>query len=202
MATIRPFRGIRYSPTEVTDLSQVVSQPFDRVRYGLQEQYYELSPYNVVRIAKGKENATDDPGRPGGQNVYTRARAYYDLWRAEQVLVQEAEPALYAYQQSFEVDGTTRTRKGVIAALELAPFSEGVVLPHERTHSGPTLMKGCGDVAANEVVFTPSFLVSSCAVPVSTPVTLSFPVRSNTRDTRIRRGEMSSRGSFRESSPR
>jgi uncharacterized protein (DUF1015 family) len=134
MATIRPFRAVRYNTRRV-EPSLVLSQPYDRIRYGLQERYYELSPYNAVRITKGKALPADRPDHLQGPNVYTRARAYYDLWSAEEVLVREDEPALYVYHQAFELDGTCRTRKGFIAALALSPFEEGVVLPHERTHA-------------------------------------------------------------------
>jgi uncharacterized protein (DUF1015 family) len=134
MATIRPFRGVRYNPEKIGDLSTVISQPYDRVRHGLQDKYYDLSPYNIVRIIKGKEQAGDGEG----SNVYTRARDTYQSWLAEGILVREQSPALYVLHQTFTLpDGSTRTRKGLIAALELSRFDEGVVLPHERTHSGP-----------------------------------------------------------------
>jgi uncharacterized protein (DUF1015 family) len=139
MANIKPFRGVRYNKDVVGDLSLVISQPYDRVRYGLQEQYYAQSPYNVVRIVKGRELPTDAPDRLAGPNAYTRARATYDAWRAQGVLVQDVEPALYAYHQSFAIDGQARTRKGFVAALQLCPFEQGIVLPHERTHAGPKL---------------------------------------------------------------
>jgi uncharacterized protein (DUF1015 family) len=158
MAVILPFRGVRYNTDRVTDVSSVISQPYDRVRYGLQEKYYDLSPYNVVRIIKGKELGNDllpdDPPRGKGRrsrltapsagrthsdarNVYTRARVYYDLWCAEEVLRREGSPALYVCHQTFTVDGRPRTRKAFIAAFELTPFDEGIVFPHEQTHSGP-----------------------------------------------------------------
>jgi uncharacterized protein (DUF1015 family) len=134
MATIRPFRGVRYDPKTVGDLSTVISQPYDRVRHGLQDKYYELSPYNIVRIIKGKEQAEDDEP----SNVYTRARDTYHAWLQQGVVVREQSPALYVLHQTFTLsDGSTRTRKGLIAALRLAQFDEGIVLPHERTHSGP-----------------------------------------------------------------
>lgn len=136
MVTIKPFRGLRYSADHV-DLSQVLSQPYDRVRYGLQERYYALNPYNVVRIIKGREQPGDAPDREEGPNVYTRARAYYDRWQVEGVLCREAHCALYVYHQSFAVRGVHRTRRGFVAAFALSPFEEGIVLPHERTHAGP-----------------------------------------------------------------
>ena len=135
MATIAPFRGIRYNANKVDDLSEVVSQPYDRVRYGLQEEYYDLHPYNVVRIIKGRELEGDAPDR---DNVYTRARDYFQTWLDAGYLLRDAEPALYVYHQTFTMpNGAELTRKAFVAALELVEFDEGIVLPHERTLSGP-----------------------------------------------------------------
>ncbi|NLF03016.1 MAG: DUF1015 domain-containing protein [Anaerolineales bacterium] len=134
MAIIRPFAGVRYSPDKVGDLSAVVSQPYDRIGPDLQARYYDLSPYNVVRLIKGREQ----PGDGEDSSVYTRARDQYQAWRAEGVLMRESAPALYVLHQTFTLpDGSTRTRQGLVAALELSRFDEGVVLPHERTLSGP-----------------------------------------------------------------
>ncbi len=134
MATIRPFRGVRYNPEEIPDLSAVISQPYDRVRHGLQDKYYRQSPYSIVRIIKGKE----EPGDDENHNVYTRARDYYQTWLQQGVLVRENVPALYVLDQTFTLsDGSVKTRRGLVAAFELSRFDEGIVLPHERTLSGP-----------------------------------------------------------------
>jgi uncharacterized protein (DUF1015 family) len=134
MAVIKPFRGVRYNPDEVGDLSDVISQPYDRVRHGLQDKYYDLSPFNIVHIIRGKEMEGDDEE----ENVYTRARDYFQTWQESGVLMREDAPALYVLHQSFTLpDGTKKTRKGFVTAFELSRFDEGVVLPHERTHSGP-----------------------------------------------------------------
>ncbi|RLC66130.1 MAG: DUF1015 domain-containing protein [Chloroflexi bacterium] len=134
MATIKPFRGVRYNPEKIEDFSSVISQPYDRVRHGLQDKYYDLSPYNVVRIIKGKEQPGDDEKN----NVYTRARGYYRSWLEEGILMREQTPAFYVLRQTFTTpEGETKTRQGLVAALELVPFDEGTVLPHERTHAGP-----------------------------------------------------------------
>jgi uncharacterized protein (DUF1015 family) len=134
MATIRPFRGVRYDPKKIPDLSTVISQPYDRVRHGLQDKYYAQSPHTIVRIIKGKE----EPGDSEENNVYTRARDYYQEWLKKGILMRDPSPALYVLHQTFTLaDGSRKTRKGLIAALELSHFDEGIVLPHERTHSGP-----------------------------------------------------------------
>jgi uncharacterized protein (DUF1015 family) len=137
MANVKPFRSVRYHADKIPDLSRVIAQPYDRIRYGLQERYYELSPYNVVRLTRGKELPTDLPEKPEGPNVYTRAKAYYDLWCVEEILVRDPEPAFYVYHQTYAIEGRTQTRQGLVAALELSPFGEGIVLPHEQTHAGP-----------------------------------------------------------------
>ncbi|MBN1313966.1 MAG: DUF1015 domain-containing protein [Anaerolineales bacterium] len=136
MATIKPFRGLRYNPDLIQDLSQVISQPYDRVRHGLQERYYALSDYNVVRITKGKEFDSDTQQ----DNVYTRARQFLDQWQRDSILIREDQPAIYVFHQEFTVPGgDTVVRKAFITALELADFDEGIVLPHERTLSGPKI---------------------------------------------------------------
>ena len=106
MATVKPFKGTRYN---VSQPSLVVSQPYDRVRYGLQQQYYDLSPHNVVRIIRGKEMPGDEPESEDGPNVYTRARETYQRWRAEGILTQEEQPALYVYHQTFHSGGAVTT---------------------------------------------------------------------------------------------
>jgi uncharacterized protein (DUF1015 family) len=128
MATIKPFRGVRYS-VKIPDLSAVVSQPHDRVE-GLQDKYYDQSPYNVIRLIKGKERPSDGEN----DNTYTRARDAYRSWVREGILTRDQSPALYVLRQTFSLpDGSVRGRLGLIAALELARLDEGIVLPHERT---------------------------------------------------------------------
>lgn len=134
MAKIAPFQGIRYNAHKVGNLSEVVSQPYDRVRYGLQDQYYDLHRYNVVRIIKGREHPDDTPT----DDVYTRARDYFHTWLDAGYMLRDPAPAFYVYHQTFTLsDGTELTRRAFVAALELVEFAEGIVLPHERTLSGP-----------------------------------------------------------------
>ena len=133
MATIRPFRGIRYNTAKIDDLSQVITQPYDRINKAHQAAYYAQSPYNFVRIDYGQTS----PELPS-DNVYTRANDYAATWLLDGVLQREPHPALYVLEQTYTTpDGQTRTRRGLTAALQLTPFEEGVILPHERTFSGP-----------------------------------------------------------------
>ena len=134
MATIQPFRGLRYNPDKFCDLSDVVSAPYDRIHEEEQTLYYEQSAYNIVRIIQGMQtqNDTDE------NNVYTRALGYKRNWIAEEILIRDPEPALYVLEQRFTTpDGVDHVRRGLTAALELTRFDEGAVLPHEHTLQGP-----------------------------------------------------------------
>jgi uncharacterized protein (DUF1015 family) len=136
MAIIRPFRGIRYDPQKIGDLSRVIAQPYDRIGKAQQAAYYAQHPNNFARIDFG----VSEPDEPGN-TVYTRARDYAAAWLAEGVLRREARPSLYVIEQTFGMPGAPAgqilTRRGFTAALQLTRFEEGVILPHERTFSGP-----------------------------------------------------------------
>jgi uncharacterized protein (DUF1015 family) len=130
---IRPFRAYRFNLSKIPDPSTVVAPPYDQIDPDTQSRLYALHPWNVVRITFGRE----EPGDSGEQNKYRRARAYLDRWLAEQVFVRDPEPALYPYHQTYRLGEATITRRGFIALGEATDYSERIVLPHERTHTGP-----------------------------------------------------------------
>jgi uncharacterized protein (DUF1015 family) len=128
MAEIQPFRGIRYNSEKVR-LEEVITEPYDRIPPPLQEEYYQRSPYNVVRIILGKD---DDPEHPE-KNKYRRAKIYLDEWEKKGILIREDQEALYVYEQEFQVNGESKKRMGLIARVRLEEFSSRKVLPHEKT---------------------------------------------------------------------
>src|ERR1019366_354221 len=77
-----------------------------------------------------------------GAAKYVHAGRLLDRWRDEGVLTRDPEPGFYRLDQTFLPPGavagaTAVTRRGFLALVELVPFSDRVVLPHERTLSGP-----------------------------------------------------------------
>jgi uncharacterized protein (DUF1015 family) len=133
MPEIRAFRGLRYDMAKVGALTDVVAPPYDVVGPELQQQLYDLSPYNVIRLELNREESGDAPGR----DRYARAATFLKDWRREGVLREDQHPALYLYTQTFEVEGQTFTRRGFLARVRLEPFGEGRIFPHEQTLSGP-----------------------------------------------------------------
>jgi len=49
-----PFKGIRYNPSKVGDVSRVVAPPYDILSDQDVLELYRRSPYNVIRIDLGK----------------------------------------------------------------------------------------------------------------------------------------------------
>jgi len=120
LATVRPFHGTRYSPAAVPDLAAVLSPPYDVIPEEEVETYRSRSPYNIVRLTK-----------PGTD--YTGAAATEASWLASGVLAEDSEANFYLHEQTL----AGRTRRGLVGAVQLVPYGEGQVLPHERTHGGP-----------------------------------------------------------------
>jgi uncharacterized protein (DUF1015 family) len=135
MARIYPFRAWRYNPSTVK-LDDVVTQPYDKISPSMQQAYYQRSPYNLVRIILGLPELFD---AEHGENVYTRAARDLRAWREQGVLVQEKDPAIFAYSQRFQVPGTeiVKERRGFIALGKLHDYAEQVVFRHEQTLSKP-----------------------------------------------------------------
>jgi uncharacterized protein (DUF1015 family) len=124
MADVKPFRAERYDEAKAGPLERLVAPPYDVISPTEREDYLARSPYNVVHLT-----LPDD-----------EAQAARDLadWRGRGVLARDHEPGVWVLSQDYTgPDGVSRTRSGLVASLRAQPYEDGVVLPHERTHSGP-----------------------------------------------------------------
>ena len=136
MAEIRPFRALHYNVEKVGELGKAVTQPYDKISPPMQTRYYELSPYNLVRIVRGRQHPTDSPE----DNVYTRAARHLREWIKEGAIVADPTPAIYPYYQEYAAPGRSeaiRQRRGFIALGRVEDYSARVVHRHEETLSGP-----------------------------------------------------------------
>jgi uncharacterized protein (DUF1015 family) len=130
MAEIAPFRGILYDTARV-EPSKVLAPPYDVIDEEERRQLCALDPHNAVRLILPEGD---------GDARYQNAAGILSSWLEEQVLRRDERPALYRYHQVFtsaELGGRSITRRGFIAAVRLHRFDERIILPHERTLSGP-----------------------------------------------------------------
>lgn len=130
MAVIAPFRGLRYNPEFVGDLSLVMAPPYDVISPEGQQAFHARHTHNVIRLILGKTLPDDDTAR----NQYSRAGDHLRQWQAEQVLIRDQSPALYLYRQTFQLPGVgALVRSGLIGLVRLEEFGSRTVFPHERT---------------------------------------------------------------------
>ncbi len=129
---IKPFKAFRFDSGVVGDVGSCISPPYDVISPAQQEQLYEKSKYNIVRIIKGKTTSFDNDEN----NQYTRAADYLTGWIGKGVLKQDSAETIYAYVQDFEVAGNHFQRSSFIALARLEEFGK-TVKPHEQTLDEP-----------------------------------------------------------------
>ena len=124
MADVKPFRAERYDESKAGPLEQLVAPPYDVISPEQRREYLARNPYNVVHLT-----LPDDEAQAGRDIA---------AWRESAVLARDGEPGYWFLAQDYVgPDGIERTRSGLVASLRAEPYERGVVLPHERTHSGP-----------------------------------------------------------------
>jgi len=101
MLLIRPFRGIVYNKEKIGDISRVVAPPYDVISPEEQNFYYQLHPFNIIRIILGKEQKGDN----SRENKYTRAAKFFREWLSSGILKKEDVPSIYIYGQEYTVEG-------------------------------------------------------------------------------------------------
>ncbi len=130
MAILYPFQGYRYNKETVKDLNLVVTQPYDKTTPQMQQEYYQRSPYNAVRITLNLEKNKDP------NTGYPDAGLTFRQWIDQKVLIQDSSPAIYAYYQEYVIEGQPKLQRGFIALLDLGS-SAASIIPHERTLDAP-----------------------------------------------------------------
>lgn len=134
MAEIAPLRGIFYNTDKISDLSEVVSPPYDVVTPEEQASYHNAHPNNVMHLILGAKHPDDAQSNSWHQ----RAGQAFRQWREDEILIQADEPAIYYTELDFldPISGLQKTRSGYMCLLKLEDFDHnGSVRPHERTFS-------------------------------------------------------------------
>jgi uncharacterized protein (DUF1015 family) len=142
MAQIAPLTPLRYdlarlaSAGDAGGLAAVVAPPYDVIDATQRAELASRHPNNVVKLIL-----------PDGEGdaKYAHAADLLTSWRTEGALVRDDVPAFYRYDQTFTppggggggMAGKAITRRGFLGLVKLVDLDKGIVLPHERTLSGP-----------------------------------------------------------------
>ncbi|MDP6124146.1 MAG: DUF1015 domain-containing protein [Candidatus Latescibacteria bacterium] len=127
MATLNPFRGLRYSA--VAEMVDLVAPPYDVISPQQRSDLAARHADNIVEVIL--PDGVDD-GR------YDKAGVRWRQWLDSGVVEMDASPSLYLLQETFKTpSGEELTRIGVIGEIDLEDPSSGSVKRHERTFAGP-----------------------------------------------------------------
>ena len=143
MADVQPLRALHYDLKNVGPLADLVAPPYDVIDSAQRSRLAGRSPYNVVEI--DLPEATGDP--------YDAAARTLAGWEREGAVVQDAEPAVWALSQEYDVPGGGPTRAprvllpgaggGVRRRADQAPRAHaprpegGPAAPHARDEGQP-----------------------------------------------------------------
>ena len=118
-----PFRGLRFDPATVGDLSTVISPPYDVLDAETVRTLESANRRNIVRLILSRRF----------ERPYLAVRDRLQSWRDKSFLRADDEPTLYVYEYTAE----QTTVRGLIGLVGLRNEDEGVVLPHEDVMPAP-----------------------------------------------------------------
>jgi uncharacterized protein (DUF1015 family) len=132
MAVVAPLKPLRYA--DPASLAKRTAPPYDVISDDERAGLAARDDRNVVQLILPRAEGSSD-----ADAKYAHAAKLLEGWRTDGTLVRDETPAYYRYDQSFAPpDGGPRvTRSGFLALVQLRPFADRVVLPHERTLRGP-----------------------------------------------------------------
>ncbi len=131
MAMVIPFKGLRYNMNKFSDLDDVTAPPYDMISSEQQQELYDKSEYNIVRLDCGVTLDTDSET----ENKYTRSAECLKDWLNNEILVFEDKPAFYIYEQIFSLgnEEPSHSLKGIIGLVKIEDPSKNIIRPHEET---------------------------------------------------------------------
>jgi uncharacterized protein (DUF1015 family) len=127
MAEVRPFAAVVYNQDKVKDLDKVICPPYDVISSQKQQFFYDLHPYNFIRV----DFTRDSPG----QDKYSKAAGTFEEWLEKQILIQDDKPAVYFYSHQYWIAREKKVRLGFIARLKLDDKKSQDVYGHEHTRT-------------------------------------------------------------------
>lgn len=123
MVTFLPFPGLRPNIKAGEHVGDRISPPYDVIGPDYLKDL-QSHPHNVTRLTLN----------PDTDKRYHGARKELEQWIADSALKQDPD-SFYIYEQTFDDNGTTRVRRGIVGILRTEKYEDGNIIPHEETFS-------------------------------------------------------------------
>lgn len=112
------------------ETSLVTAPPYDVISPEQRERYAAVSPRNFVHVSLPRKALSGVPD-------YSAAGDLWRDWTSTGVVEKSTQDSLYLYRADVGKEAKKRTVAGIIGCIELSPFGEGDIYPHEKTRPGP-----------------------------------------------------------------
>jgi uncharacterized protein (DUF1015 family) len=132
VSRISPFVGLLFDRSVVGSHDLVTTPPYDVISEASRRHFLDASPYNVIRLDLGPNEADGAEAEVKYRDAASELRS----WRERGALVPTEGPRLYPYEMRFALHGRERSIRGLVCAVELEDWG-GSIVPHERTMPGP-----------------------------------------------------------------
>lgn len=124
MAKVKAFKALRFTD-KAGEIDKLVCPPYDIISEEERLGYLKANENNIIRLELPRD----------GEDFYKTAGDTLNKMLADGILAQDGEDGVYVYEIEFNANGENKKIRGIITAVELHAFSEGIVLPHEETLS-------------------------------------------------------------------
>ena len=116
MPQIRPFRALRFDPSAVGDVADVIAPMPASLDAAERERLLARHPANVVRVDLPEERSGDEP-----DDRFRRAARALAEWRSGAILHKDPHPSIYIYERlsPATADEPERRQLGYFARLHL-----------------------------------------------------------------------------------
>lgn len=125
MSIIKPFRALR--PNENL-ANEVASVPYDVVNVAEAKQLANNNPHSFLHVTRAEIDLPENTDVYSPE-VYQKAKENLENLQKEEVLIQEATPALYVYRLTMN----GRTQTSVVAACSIDDYDNDLIKKHEKT---------------------------------------------------------------------
>lgn len=125
MAIIKAFKALR-PKQELAE--KIASRPYDVLDSAEARVEAKGNDYSFLRINKPEIDLPEDID-PYSKAVYDKGKANFELFIANQWLVEDEEPRLYIYEQTMG----KHSQKGLVASSSIDDYFNDVIKKHEYT---------------------------------------------------------------------
>ena len=125
MSIIRPFKGLRPKNELVEEFS---CPPYDVLEDEEVKEIVSKYPKSFLRVIRAEVDFNKEVD-PHSEEVYKKAKENLDNFKKEGILIEEKEPALYIYRETWK--GHSQT--GIFATFSVDEYQKGLIKKHELT---------------------------------------------------------------------